>query len=209
MTTKPCARCGVDKQLSDFYKTKDGRLGCMARCKICVGEQAAEKHSANPQLRAEINARYRRNNPEKVREYAAANSVQAVARVTAWRLKNPDKFAAQAPRRNARTDRWRKKNPDKIKAWSDKNKASLRAAVAKRRFKRRRATPSWANAEKIKSFYHSADMLNMLTGEWHHVDHIVPLQSRIVCGLHNEFNLQILPAKKNIAKGNRHWPDMP
>jgi len=37
----------------------------------------------------------------------------------------------------------------------------------------------------------------------HHVDHIVPLVSQLVCGL------QILDAKANIEKGNRSWPDMP
>lgn len=38
---------------------------------------------------------------------------------------------------------------------------------------------------------------------------LVPLHSKVVCGLHCEYNLQILEAKKNIGKGNRHWPDMP
>lgn len=41
------------------------------------------------------------------------------------------------------------------------------------------------------------------------VDHIIPLQSRLVCGLHNEFNLRVITAKENNAKGNRYWPDMP
>lgn len=41
------------------------------------------------------------------------------------------------------------------------------------------------------------------------VDHIVPLTSRLVCGLHCESNLQILPHIDNARKKNSVWPDMP
>jgi len=41
------------------------------------------------------------------------------------------------------------------------------------------------------------------------VDHIVPLKSSTVCGLHTQANLQILPSVDNSRKGNHWWPDMP
>ncbi len=41
------------------------------------------------------------------------------------------------------------------------------------------------------------------------IDHIVPLKSKIVCGLHCLENLQYLPSAENQAKKNYFWPDMP
>lgn len=94
-------------------------------------------------------------------------------------------------------------------AYQRANRAYFRAANARRDAARRSATPAWANAERINEFYVAADFLGMVTGDWYHVDHIVPLQSDLVCGLHCEANLQVLSGFENRSKSNRYWPDMP
>lgn len=69
-----------------------------------------------------------------------------------------------------------------------------------------RATPAWLNQEQrteINRIYKRAKQLGQT------VDHIVPLASGIVCGLHVPWNLQILTREENNNKGNRYWPDCP
>jgi hypothetical protein len=71
------------------------------------------------------------------------------------------------------------------------------------------ATPAWADLHAIRLFYLQAQYMTSVTGLSHHVDHIVPLNGGTVCGLHVQDNLQVLPARKNLQKHNRNWPDMP
>lgn len=61
----------------------------------------------------------------------------------------------------------------------------------------------------ILEAHHLAGLREESTGLPHDVDHIVPLVSGLVCGLHSEANIRVIPASINRSKGNRFWPGMP
>src|SRR5271165_3970669 len=89
----------------------------------------------------------------------------------------------------------------------DKEHKPQRAArEACRRATKLNATPSWLTEEhkkQIELLYIERDRLRSEKGIMYHVDHIVPLISDMVCGLHVPWNLQVLSAVDNIKKGNR------
>lgn len=66
-------------------------------------------------------------------------------------------------------------------------------------------TPKWLSFSQkleIECFYYKAMRYEEETGIKYHVDHIVPLNGKNVSGLHVPWNLQIIPAKENLSKGN-------
>lgn len=84
----------------------------------------------------------------------------------------------------------------KTSQWKKDNKETYNAYLASRKARVRMATPLWADLDAIRQFY-----FNCPSG--HHVDHIIPLNGRDVCGLHDMENLQYLPAQENLKKSNR------
>ena len=135
------------------------------------------------------------------------NSEKIKAKAIAWQKANPERYKAN---RKA----WKEANLEKVKAnrkayyeanrekernahqnWARANPEKVRARAAKRRAAKLQATPAWADLKKIEEIY-----LNCPPG--YHIDHVFPLKSPIMCGLHTELNLQYLPAKENLSKGN-------
>jgi hypothetical protein len=77
--------------------------------------------------------------------------------------------------------------------------------VARNRLRKinlKQACPTWANLKQIQEIYAKAAKLTKETGLRHHVDHIIPLRGKNVCGLHVPCNLQVLTAVENLRKSN-------
>lgn len=135
------------------------------------------------------NAEYRRENKQRVskvkQEWAVRNKhrADAIKRASFLRTKS-----VALPRMAA----WKRAHPE-----------SRDADNLRRRLAHKNATPSWANPFFIEEAYHLARLrTKMLNFKWH-VDHIVPLRSKLVCGLHTHQNLRVIPAIINVQKGNR------
>lgn len=67
---------------------------------------------------------------------------------------------------------------------------------------------SWADPVEMSLIYDVRQILEAQTGERYDVDHIVPINSPYVCGLHCEANLEICRAAVNRSKRNKIWPHM-
>lgn len=121
-----------------------------------------------------INKVYRESNPEKWAEYSAKH----------WKRVKGSPKQVEANRKKCTT--YRKAHPHVFRYHTSKYRAT-----------KLQATPSWANLDKIHTFY-----LNCPEG--FHVDHIIPLQGELVSGLHTIENLQYLSALENIQKSNNY-----
>lgn len=131
-----------------------------------------------------------------------------VANSTAWVAANGERF-------NERIRNDRAVNPEKYRARERKSQAreyyrqrqKIRTNLRRKRL--RQATPTWVDQESIRGVYEAAASLTRGFGVDYHVDHIVPLRSKLVCGLHVRDNLRVVLAEVNLRKSNRRWPDMP
>lgn len=120
-----------------------------------------------------------------------------------WVKKNPEKAKARWSRNH---ESRKEKRNEYSRQWQKKNRHLVRAFASKRRAIKAKATPLWdleLTELAVKEASHLAEMRFRSFGfEWH-VDHMIPLNSTQVCGLHVWSNIQVIPASVNVSKGNR------
>lgn len=162
-----------------------------------------EARKNKPEIFTEQERRRRekiKNDPirlEKERERQRVKQAKAYA-------KNPEKYINIAkeyralPHKkvmmNEKCKEYKRKNPDVIRALNQKHNPIDRAARMKR-------VPIWLTEDdlkKIRAIYDEARSRGM------HVDHIIPLQGKIVSGLHVPNNLQLLTPSENSSKRNAY-----
>jgi len=89
--------------------------------------------------------------------------------------------------------------------WKKDNMGYVTHINAVRRCVKIERTVSWADLDAIRGIYTACAALNAEYGKRaYHVDHIIPLQGKLVSGLHVENNLRIILAKDNLTKSNKY-----
>jgi hypothetical protein len=156
------------------------------------------------ETREQYNARKKRERAHRLPELAEkARIVRA--------NESPEKRADRLEKARIKQIEWRKLNPNHEgakaakKKWKQSNIGKVNAHTAKRRTAKMQRTPAWLTAidhERIENEYKLAALLAKVTGSPWHVDHIIPLQGKMVSGLHVPSNLRAIPGIENVVKAN-------
>lgn len=136
--------------------------------------------------------------------YRTYNKSEAgIAAKQRYYYKNRDMVIARALARPLHEKQSAQKN------WKDKNLLWVRADTKSRRRKHRQATPVWLTRQQksdMREMYKIAITLTKSTGTQYVVDHIIPLRSESVCGLHVPWNLRVITQEENLVKSNKLDP---
>lgn len=203
---KLCPKCSKYLDAINFYKSSKSKDGLQGYCKSCSktinevrreGGYFRDYRTKNADKIAEYRADYRERNDSAIRESSRL-----------YREFNAEKVAESRKK-------YAKENREKVlessRAYQKANRHKYAAWASKRRMISRQAEPSWLSCDHKKQIgliWGLSELKTFVSGHPYEVDHIVPLQSKEVCGLHVPWNLQVVPRSDNRRKRNLHWPDM-
>lgn len=219
-----CVDCNKPLSERTIEKARAGVGNTTGKCIHCWHEARRQTHRQRPQRDAKPctgckiekpladfgknsacidghRSRCRQCEREWAAQWREGNPGQARAVQQRYRAAHPELIRKKNKQMRPR---YAKKAVERATAWARENPGRANANKARHNAAKLRATAAWANFDEIAAIYSTARAF----GPGFHVDHIVPLQGKTVCGLHCEANLRIVPASLNISKHNVRWPDM-
>lgn len=180
---KQCTKCKCSLPLSAFAKNSRAKDGLQYHCRTCKLE-------------------YQRNNPRRVEvtaKYRNANKAICNQRTMESVRKNREYYNSKARDRVAA----HKEHVLALRrSWYAKNSAADIERVRRRAGRIKGANLSLAEQAEVNGLYRFCSIFS-----GYEVDHIVPLNGKLVSGLHVPRNLQVLPVFENRSKGNKFFDD--
>jgi hypothetical protein len=174
---KLCVTCNVEKEDNKFRQLKT-RLNSW--CHECCKKHRKEWYQKNRDSEIAKAKEYHKKTYADKREHKVKKAIE-------WVKNNPEKYKVNAKR------------------CYEKTKLKRFAYQALARAKRRNAVPKWFDSikEDVQKIYIEARTKTLETGIPHEVDHIIPLVSDYVCGLHVPNNLRVVTRYENRSKQNK------
>jgi len=210
-----CTKCFCLKNPEFFHVRKDRKKPVASKCIECTKENKKINYIKNiAKHKVTRQKEYLKNKEvikQKSRSYRLKNKEKCVEMSKFYYIRNKEKIKAKVyeytqlnkEKKIEYFSQWKKQNSDYMKLWRRKNLHLIRLYGVERAQRTAQATPPWADLDKIEEIYLMACKLTKETGVSHHVDHIIPLSNKLVCGLHVPENLQILTASENFKKSNK------
>lgn len=191
-TDAPGQRIKMD-EATKLQRSKDSCAKYRWKNRDVVNAKNRVRSKMSPEKVRAKNRRYHEQNPgwrkQAAKNYRAKpGMLEALAESTRlWRLQNPER-SKEAKRK------YNSENPGRVRFWSSNRNA-----------RKAQATPIWetaADRARILAMHTEAARLTVERGEPYHVDHVIPIAGRKVCGLHVPANLQVLRGTDNAKKHN-------
>ena len=151
---------------------------------------------------------WEKNNPEARKRYSKKTYLRHAEKYKLYREVNKE-------RKRIYDIEYRELNNDKIIQYRKDHPYSynknMLANVRKRQAAKIQRFPLWASNDMINAIYADCVEINLAARtagctEKFVVDHMVPLQGKIVSGFHIENNLQIITNSDNCRKSNKFIP---
>lgn len=191
MESKKCPKCGLIKDIGEFYKNKSRRDGFSCYCKQCTSEDAHKYHEENKELCKERLNKWRKENAEYVR-----------IRDKKYREENPDiEFERQRRYRETHKERLHLKGQQYREEHRDYfyNKARERK-LAQQAVSDGTVTLEYEqylyDEQQGKCAYCGCD----LSESGKHLDHIIPIAKG---GKHTANNVHWTCPTCNLSKGDK------
>lgn len=169
---KKCSKCLLEKTLIEFWKNKQTRDGLHYRCKVCARLRERLRYYKYKDKDLARESSYREKRKYKIKKTHSE-----------YYKKNREKLLKQSKE-------WKKRNPEKVR------QRHLRRSLFEKL-----SIPKWVKRSKINKIYNEAIEMTEKTGIKHVVDHIYPLDHKILCGLTVPWNLRVITNEENIKKG--------